>query len=125
MSGCMVVNAPGLLQKLKIGFTLLAIGLIITGAICGACICIVKFAWAFASGERTERPQNAVGGALYDVSAKYGAYIPGGSTAVGVPAHGMPTGDVQKPPPGINVPPPGYTIGAQPGSPPGVAGYPV
>lgn len=115
------------LQKLKIGFTCLILGIIITTIICGACYCIVKFAWSFASGSKTERPGNPVGGALYDVSAKYGAFIPGGSTAQGVP---VPTAEYQKPPPGVNVPPHGgaYAVGSapsnQPGSPPGVSGYP-
>lgn len=117
------------LQKLKIGFTLLIIGAIIMTIMCGTCYCIVKFAWSFAQGgKKAERPQNAVGGALYDVSAKYGSFIPGGATAVGVPAHGasVPTGEVQKPPPGINVPPQGYSPQPYntPGSPPGVSGYP-
>ena len=62
---------------------------------------IVKFARSFASGKQ-QKPSNPVGAALYDVSAKYGNYIPGG-TALGQPvAHGTATGvpaaQVSKPP---------------------------
>jgi hypothetical protein len=88
--------------QLRIGFTCLGIGIIITSIICGCCCMIVKFARGFASGKTPERPANPVGGALYDVSAKYGNYIPGG-TALGQPtghqADGYPAG-----PPGAGAP---------------------
>lgn len=88
-------------EKLIIGFTLLALGIVITLLVCGCCCMIVKFARSFASGKQ-QKPSNPVGAALYDVSAKYGNYIPGG-TALGQPvAHGTATGvpaaQVSKPP---------------------------
>ena len=73
-----------------------------TGMICAGCCClIVKFARSFAKGKQ-EKPSNPVGAALYDVSAKYGNYIPGG-TALGQPvgggtATGVPAAHVSKPP---------------------------
>lgn len=90
-------------EKLQIGFTLLAIGIFIQALVCLCCCCIIKFARGFASGNNQHRPQNPVGGALYDVSAKYGNYIPGGA-ALGQPApgqtmQGVPTAGVNKPPP--------------------------
>jgi hypothetical protein len=72
-------------MQLVIGFACLAIGVVLQSIICVACFCIVKFARDIAQG-RQDRPNNAVGAALYDVSAKYGNYIPGG-TALGVPAN--------------------------------------
>lgn len=88
-------------EKLIIGFTLLGIGAIITLLVCGCCCVIVKFARSFASGKQ-DKPSNPVGAALYDVSAKYGNYIPGG-TALGHPvgggtATGVPAAHVSKPP---------------------------
>jgi hypothetical protein len=87
--------------QLRIGFSLLAIGIILQTLICCCCCAIVKFARGFSKG-KTERPNNPVGGVLYDVSAKYGNYIPGGTalgypagqhgTATGVPAGGKPQG---------------------------------
>ena len=74
-------------MQLRIGFTLLAIGLLFTCCTCALCYGIVKFARAIASGKR-DRPNNAVGGAMYDVAGKYGNYIPGGA-ALGQPAPGQ------------------------------------
>jgi hypothetical protein len=48
---------------------------------------MIRFARGFASGKPAPRPANAVGGALYDVSAKYGNFIPGGA-AMGHPVQG-------------------------------------
>ena len=73
--------------QLRIGFTCLGLGIILTAIICGCCFMIVKFARGFGSGKKQARPANPVGGALYDVSAKYGNFIPGGGTAVGQPVH--------------------------------------
>eukprot|EP00892_Ulva_mutabilis_P004728 jgi/Ulvmu1/2627/UM014_0079.1 len=91
-------------EKLIIGFTCLAIGILITLLVCGCCCVIFKFARSFAKGKQ-EKPSNPVGAALYDVSAKYGNYIPGG-TAIGQPvggtATGVPAANVQKPPAGYN-----------------------
>jgi hypothetical protein len=103
--------------QLSIGFTLLIIGSIIQALICCVCCFIVKFAREIASG-KSKRPENAVGGALYDVSAKYGNYVPGGA-ALGVPAGqagvqpGIPAAEVQQPPAGY----------ATPGSPTAKLGY--
>lgn len=89
------VRLESLCLQLRIGFACLGLGIIITSIICGCCCVIIKFARGFASGQKPDRPANPVGGALYDVSAKYGNYIPGG-TALGQPtghqAEGYPTG---------------------------------
>jgi hypothetical protein len=76
-----------LCAQVQIGFTCLGLGLLLTAIICSCCVIIVKFARSFASGTPAPRPANPVGGALYDVSAKYGSFIPGG-TALGHPVQG-------------------------------------
>lgn len=92
-------------EKLQIGFTLLAIGILIQALVCLCCCCIFRFARGFATGSPSQRPDNPVGGALYDVSAKYGNYVPGGA-ALGQPVpgqnvqmQGVPTAGVNQPPP--------------------------
>lgn len=60
--------------QVTIGFTCLVIGIVITGLLCGACFCVLRFV----RGDREkERPKNRVTGALYDVAAKYHQYVPG------------------------------------------------
>ena len=95
-------------MQLSIGFTCLGLGIILTALICSCCFMIVKFARGFASGKKQERPANPVGGALYDVSAKYGNYIPGG-TALG---HPVPHGQG----PGANYEAQGVPAGGKPGA---------
>ena len=72
-----------------------------TGTLCAGCCCLVfKFARSLAQG-RQEKPSNPVGAALYNVSAKYGRFIPGGPAAgqhVGGIATGVPAAHVSKPP---------------------------
>ena len=98
-SGCLTIACA---VQLRIGFSLLAIGLLLTCCVCACCCGIVKFAHAIASGKK-ERPNNAVGGAMYDVAGKYGNYIPGGAS--------------------LGQPVPGQTVAGHPaGKPP--AGYP-
>lgn len=103
-------------MQLRIGFSLLAIGLLLTTCVCCCCCMIVKFARDFATG-RKDRPHNPVGGAMYDVAGKYGNYIPGGA-ALGQPVPGQTVSGVPagKPPPGYpnagGAGPPKYT-GAQ------------
>jgi hypothetical protein len=56
-------------MQLSIGFALIGIGAVITALMCLTCFCIVKMARGIAGG-RQQRPQNPIGGTLYDVSAK-------------------------------------------------------
>jgi hypothetical protein len=91
--------------QLSIGFSLLALGILLTTCVCCCCCMIVKFARGNASG-KTQRPHNPVGGVMYDVAGKYGNYIPGGA-ALNRPASGQAMQDV--PIAGVNQPPPqGY-----------------
>jgi hypothetical protein len=93
--------------QLRIGFSFLAIGLLLTTCVCCCCCAIVKFARNIASG-KTDRPQNPVGGVMYDVAGKYGNYIPGGA-ALGQPVPGQ---TVSGMPTAAGKPPAGYPGGS-------------
>lgn len=88
-----------------IGIAFLSIGAVFLAFVIATCCCLFKFARGFAQrGKQGEaapaRPDNAVGGALYDVSAKYGKWIPGGASAgyAGAQVGQVPVGAVQEPP---------------------------
>ena len=118
--------------QLTVAAVCLSIGGLITACVCGLCCIVVKFAVGFAKGdknpdeEKQERPQNAVIAKLYDVSAKYGGFIPGGAGLTaggGAQAHLASPGDGKPPPPqssGPNSPVPAYTP-VEPAVPPGFA----
>lgn len=62
-------------MQLKYGAVFLAIGSILTLFVFGLCFCCVKCVRGFNSGKR-KRPDNKLGGTLYDVNSKYGHYLP-------------------------------------------------
>jgi hypothetical protein len=69
----LVTSLPSLVclrMQLSGGATLIAIGAVLTALMCLTCFCIVKCARGIKSGKQ-QRPENPVGGTLYDVSAKY------------------------------------------------------
>jgi hypothetical protein len=73
--------------QLAIGAAFLAFGAVMTLAVCACCWCFVKMArgWNSSAGMR---PDNAVGGAMYDVHSRYGHWLPG--MVAGQPVHPNP-----------------------------------
>ena len=95
-------------MQVVIGSIFLSIGMFFTALVIATCCCLFKFARSFArrgDGNAPARPNNAVSGALYDVSAKYGKWIPGGAAYPGAQVGHVPVGSVQEPPKGSEADP--------------------
>ena len=91
------------LVQVIFGTVLLSLGTVFSSFAVAMCCCLFKFARSFArhgDGNAPSRPKTAVGGALYDVSAKYGKWFPGGANAAhpGAQVGPVPLGPVHKPP---------------------------